>query len=156
MLKHPTRNQLWREIWGTTLRTMLSSLCTESDQANSKFPMKEHYSHIIASSHSLVNPFTPKSDQFKISPAASPETWLFIAYSDEKWLHYQILTASLIHFSIKGWENVLFDLGSERVKTGEGVGFRQLKDQWPRCQVCKIYLINGTEQHWALEQSLKK
>ena len=38
------------------------------------------------------NPFTPKSDQCQISPAASPEllhhtiwrTWLFIAYSDER------------------------------------------------------------------------
>ena len=27
-----------------------------------------------------------------------------------------ILTTSLIHFSLKGWENVLFELGSERVK----------------------------------------
>ena len=26
-----------------------------------------------------------------------------------------ILTTSLIHFSLKGWENVLFELGSERV-----------------------------------------
>ena len=39
----------------------------------------------------FLNPFTPKSDQFQISPANSPEilhhtvwrTWLFIAYSDE-------------------------------------------------------------------------
>ena len=43
---------------------------------------------------SLNNPFTPESDQCQISPAASPEilhhtvrrTWLFIAYSDERWL----------------------------------------------------------------------
>ena len=27
-----------------------------------------------------------------------------------------ILTASLIHFSLKGWENLLFKLGSEWVK----------------------------------------
>ena len=41
-----------------------------------------------------LNPFTPESDQCQISPAASPEilhhtvrrTWLFIAYSDERWL----------------------------------------------------------------------
>ena len=26
-----------------------------------------------------------------------------------------ILTTSLIHYSLKGWENVLFELGSERV-----------------------------------------
>ena len=39
-----------------------------------------------------INPFTPKSDQYQISPAASPEilhhtvwiTWLFIAYSNER------------------------------------------------------------------------
>ena len=44
------------------------------------------------------NPSTPKSDQFQISPAAPPEilyhtvwrTWLFIAYSDERWLYYQL------------------------------------------------------------------
>ena len=28
-----------------------------------------------------------------------------------------ILDTSFIHFSLKGWENVLFELGSERVKT---------------------------------------
>ena len=28
-----------------------------------------------------------------------------------------VLTTSLIHFSLKGWENVLFELGTERVKT---------------------------------------
>ena len=41
-----------------------------------------------------LNPFTPKSDQFQISPTASPEilhhtvwrTWFFIAYSNERWL----------------------------------------------------------------------
>ena len=48
------------------------------------------------------NPFTPKSDQFQISPAASPEilchrvwrTWLFITYSDEP--------------SNSHWKNILF------------------------------------------------
>ena len=29
-----------------------------------------------------------------------------------------IILLSLIHFSLKGWENVLFELGSERVKRG--------------------------------------
>ena len=41
------------------------------------------------------NPFTPKGDQCQISPAASPQilhhtvwrTWLFITYSDERWLY---------------------------------------------------------------------
>ena len=51
----------------------------------------------------LSCPFRSKSDQFQISPAASPEllhhtsmkTWLFIAYSDERWLYYQF---SLPHY----------------------------------------------------------
>ena len=70
-----------------------------------------------------LNPFTPKSDQVQISPVASPvilyhtvwRTWLFIAYSDWKMILVPCLTTSLIHFSWKGWENVLFELGSERV-----------------------------------------
>ena len=54
----------------------------------------------------LVNPFNPKSDQFKISSAASPKishhtvwrTWLLITYSLEIWLHYQLsLHHSVIH-----------------------------------------------------------
>ena len=39
-------------------------------------------------------PFTPKCDQIQIPPAASPEilhhTWLFIVYSDERWLQFSI------------------------------------------------------------------
>ena len=52
-----------------------------------------------------VNPFTPKNDQFQISPAASLailhhtvwRTWLFIAYSDERWFYYEF---SLLHLYI--------------------------------------------------------
>ena len=66
---------------------------------------------------------TPESDQCQNSPAASQEiwhhtvwrTWLFIAYSDEKWLYYNFsLYHSYNHF-LKGWENTLFELRSERV-----------------------------------------
>ena len=72
-----------------------------------------------------VNPFTPKSDQVQISPAPSPvilhhtawRTWLFIAYSDEKRLYNEILIASLIHFSLKGWENVPFERGRVKAAT---------------------------------------
>ena len=57
----------------------------------------------------FFNPFTPKSDQCQISPAASPEisyhtvwrTWLFIAYSDERWLSYQF---SRPHLCIALWK----------------------------------------------------
>ena len=70
-----------------------------------------------------INPFTPKSDQLQISPAASSEilrhtvwrTWLFIAYSDERWLYYQFSLHHLYLFYLKGWESVRFELGSERV-----------------------------------------
>ena len=67
----------------------------------------------------LLAPFTTTSDHFQISPAASPEihhivwrTWLFIACLGARWYTVlPILTTSLIHFSLKGWENVLFNLG---------------------------------------------
>ena len=60
-----------------------------------------------------------------LSPAASPEishhtawrTWLFIAYSDERWLYYQFSLSHLYIFSLKGWENVLFECRSERFTT---------------------------------------
>ena len=79
----------------------------------------------ILSNKTFFNPFTPKSDQSQLSPAASPailhhtvwRTWLFIDYSDGKWLRYQILATSLMHLSLKGWENAICELGSERVKT---------------------------------------
>ena len=66
-----------------------------------------------------VNPFTPKSDQLQISPAASPEilhhtvwrTWVFIAYSDKRWLCYQF---SLPHSYIsleEDWRMYFLSLG---------------------------------------------
>ena len=75
-----------------------------------------------------INPFTPKSDQCQISPAASLEilhhtvwrTWLFVAYSDERWLccsnsHYLTCTfpfrkGGRINFSNLGvkWLTLLF------------------------------------------------
>ena len=41
--------------------------------------------------------------------------WLFIAYSADRIIILPFLTTSLIHFSLKGWENVLFELGGGRV-----------------------------------------
>ena len=62
-----------------------------------------------------LNPFTPESDQCQNSPAASQEiwhhtvwrTWLFIAYSDEKWLYYKFLLRHSYNRFLKGWENTL-------------------------------------------------
>ena len=72
-----------------------------------------------------VNPFTPESDQCQNSPAASQEIWhhtvqriwLFIAYSDEKWLYYEFSLHHSYNCFLKGWENTLFELRSERVNT---------------------------------------
>ena len=70
-----------------------------------------------------VNPFTPESHQCQISPPAPPEilhhtvwrTWLFIAYSDEKWLYYKFSLHHSYNRFLKGWENTLFELRSEIV-----------------------------------------
>ena len=75
------------------------------------------YHNVAEFPRSRVNPFTPKSDQCQISPAASPiilhhtvwRTWLFITHSDERWLHYQFSLPHLYIFSLKGSENVLFE-----------------------------------------------
>ena len=66
---------------------------------------------MIVMPYASVYPFTPKSDQFRISPAASPEiwhqtvwrTWLFIAHSAERWLYYQssLHTYTLFFFKLR-------------------------------------------------------
>ena len=56
-----------------------------------------------------VNPFTPRSDQCQIPPAALPEilhravwrTWVFIAYSDDSWLYYQFSLSRITLTSAK-------------------------------------------------------
>ena len=78
-----------------------------------------------------LNPFTPESDQCQNSPAASQEiwhhtvwrTWLFIAYSDEKWLYYKFSLHHSYNRFLKDWENTLFELRSERVKSRGGEWF---------------------------------
>ena len=65
----------------------------------------------------FLTSFVPKSDHFQISPAVSPEilhhtvwrTWLFIAGPDERWSYYQFSLPHLYVFSLKSWENALFD-----------------------------------------------
>ena len=106
---------------------------------------------ITTISSSLTNPschFQPFHSQdwstSNFFPATSPETlhhtvWrtrLFIAYSDKRWLCHQFLTTSLIHLSLKGWENVLFELGNERVERICGLAQWNFKDI--RKQICHI------------------
>ena len=59
-------------------------------------------------------PFTRKSGRFQISHAAS-HNLAFRSLLGWKMILLPILTTSLIHISFKGCENVLFELGSERV-----------------------------------------
>ena len=105
--------------------------------------------HVVNLSDYIVRP--SKSDQYQISPAPSPEishhtiwrTWLFIAYSDERWTSCQILTALLIHFSLKGWDNVLFKLGSERVKLRtRAMTICTDEDQRQKCQLSSSWLTD--------------
>ena len=64
----------------------------------------------------VFNPFTPESDQCQNSPATSQgiwhhtvwRTWLFIAYSDEKWLYYKFSLHHSYNRFLKGWENTLW------------------------------------------------
>ena len=72
-----------------------------------------------------VNPFTSKINQFQINPCSltrnilshtSVKILAFHRLLRWRWLLLLILTTSLIHFSLKGRENVLFELGSERVE----------------------------------------
>ena len=105
-------------------------------------------------------PFTPESDQCQNSPAASQEiwhhtvwrTWLFIAYSDEKWLYYKFsLHHSYNHF-LKGWENTLFELRSDSLPnvstdTDEPVQLN-LPNQWLWDIVDEfIYQVNVPNWH---------
>ena len=77
----------------------------------------------MPSNRNWLIPFTPESDQCQNFPAASQEmwhhtvwrTWLFIAYSDEKWLCYKFSLHHSYNRFLKGWENTLFELRSERL-----------------------------------------
>ena len=113
------------------------------------------------------NPFTPESDQCQNSPAASQEiwhhtvwrTWLFIAYSDEKWLYYKFSRHHSYNRFLKGWENTLFELRSERVKQISGGMWRHPYD---RVLLTSLFCPSGagpqplTQQAPALNQSEPK
>ena len=79
-----------------------------------------------------LNPFTPESDQCQNSPAASQEiwhhtvwrTWLFIAYSDEKWLYY-------ITHTIAFWKVGRIHFLSSGVKGLTGSGFHTASGTLP-------------------------
>ena len=128
----PTYLVQWRFLWVrveaglfTGSDELQAVICRQAKHAVPK--TKENNGNNVAeeklSIKLAINPFTPESDQCQNSPAAWQEIWhhtvwrpwLFIAYSDEKWLYYN----SSLHHSynrfLKGWENTLFELRSERV-----------------------------------------
>ena len=83
------------------------------------------------------NPFTPKSVEYKISPAALPEilhhtvwrTWLFIAYSGERWLSYQFSVPRLCNFFNLGVKELQNTYGNVLKNTNGDV----LKQYTRRC-----------------------
>ena len=70
-------------------------------------------------SNILPQPFTPKSDQFQISPAVyknitshSMKNLAFHnLYADERWLHYHILTTSLTDIPLQVGRMCFLNLG---------------------------------------------
>ena len=105
-------NHETKELFVLTVnRSLVGTLITMGDETRS-----------IATARfdcSYINSFTPESDQCQISPPAPPEILhsFFIAYSDERWLQHKFSLPHLCIFSLKGWENVILELRSERVNS---------------------------------------
>ena len=79
------------------------------------------WTKIVLPLHFYFKPF--HAQEWSIFPCSltrnitSQYTLLFIAYSGETWLYYQFSLPHLYISPWKGWDNVLFELGSERVKS---------------------------------------
>ena len=92
MLLHPGRKIPLLSQGASSLRV---GGLGRSQSPSSPVPLRE-----LGPSRNSINPFTPKRDQLQISPAASPNishhtvwrTWLFIRYSDERFIMVPILT----------------------------------------------------------------
>ena len=101
--------------------------------------------------------FTPKSDRFQISPAASLNMlhhtvwriWLFIAYSGEWWFYYQFSLPHSYISSWKGWEDVYFELRSERVNGSTMITYpAEVRNAVSRCNY--LHLLKGC--YWSDNQ----
>ena len=76
-------------------------------------------------------------------------TWLFIAYLDERWLLYSVKKFSQPH--LWGWENVLFERGSEGVKgdiSGNSTCHRGVYA--PPCKRDCIHMAHSTWIGWCV------
>ena len=106
LMRTPSCGTKYAWFWITYWRT-LQLIVTRSEYNYLYFRYMTSFHHqilFLANAHIHLYPFTPKNDQFQIPPAASREIlhhtiWRTII---------SILTTSLIHFSLKSWENVLF------------------------------------------------
>ena len=84
--------------------------------------------HVNLEKSVTLNPFTPKSDQSEISPAASPEilhhivkNLAFHAYLDERFLLlYQFSLSHLYTVSLLGSENLHFERAWWNPESGDG------------------------------------
>ena len=97
-----TASEQWQSTCGDENVGWISNFPCSLARSISSHSMKTLAKRLLQSNNShyftntlLFDPFTPKNDQFRISPAASPvilhhtvwRTWLFVAYSDERWLY---------------------------------------------------------------------
>ena len=104
--------------------TTIRRIQQDSGAERANFQCCSRNSSFTASRIQGINPFPPTIHQY--SPCSLTRdiihhtvwrTWLFIAYSCERWLYYQFSLPHLYnHISLKGSENVLFELGNERKK----------------------------------------
>ena len=93
---------------------------------------------LVESKTSVLNPVNPKSDQHQNSPAASPE----IKHHTVRrtWLCNTLLRWKMTNTtSIKGQENVFFELRSERVKVSKIARYA------PWCRPLPPYLPSSCE-----------
>ena len=90
-----------------------------------RFPSVKKIELLTLSLLRVINVKFPLQPHQKYYTHTVRRTWLFIAYSGERWLYYKFLLPHLYIFSLRGWENVLFELRSERVNGN----FAKLYDQ---------------------------
>ena len=112
------------KIWKSTGSAVKCLPCIDSNRRWSKPRPKECSGTPTENSAKLFRFNYTACDQFQISPAASPEilhhtvwrTWVFIAYSDKRLLIYTSSSHHITwHLCFQGWDNVLTELGNERV-----------------------------------------
>ena len=80
---------------GTSYHIIAGSICCNLPHLALSFPIEINFKYFPCS---LTRNIT----------SHSMKTWLFIAYSDERWLYYQFL---LLYNKV--WGNALFELGNE-------------------------------------------